>query len=71
MLWRWICMNLIFFVMVIVTTPGVTIWVTLSVVTVIGILVFAGQELPQQELDIGQSLLLSLNGLLLGIYTMM
>ena len=69
MLWRWIRMNLIFLVMVIVATPGVTIRVTLSVVTVVNILVLIDQELSQQELDIGQSLLLSLNGLLLGVYT--
>ena len=46
MLWRWIRMNLLFFVMVIVTTPGVTIEVTLGVVAVVGVLVFIGQELP-------------------------
>ena len=45
MLWRWIRMNLLFFVMVIVTTPDVTIGVTLSVVTVISILGLIGQEL--------------------------
>ena len=68
MLGRW--MNLLFLVMVIMAAPGFTIKVILRVTAIVGLLILVGQELAQHELNVSQSLLLSLYGLFLKVNVM-
>jgi len=62
-------MSLLLFVVILITTPSVSVGVTLGIVVVgiISILILVSQELAQQGLDVNQSLLLNLHSLFLGI----